>query len=265
MGNTVEELADANLIESIREHARWQGPAELVEEDGLLLFAGRTAYPGAYRNAAARLDRGLSAQDALARAREFFAARARGFTMWALGEHDQDLVALAERAGMQRIADSPCMLVEAKLPEPEQPAEIRVERFSHADHVRDAIAVNAQAYPLLGLSAEELRAGFPEPERLLSDSVAGFVAYDALGPAATALTVLSGDSAGVYWVGTVPRAHRAGLGGLCTVLATNAGFEHGARVVTLQASPFGAPLYSRLGYRTYCKLRWYLAKAETLT
>lgn len=39
---TLEQLADANLIESIREHARWQGPVELIEQGGVLLFAGRT-------------------------------------------------------------------------------------------------------------------------------------------------------------------------------------------------------------------------------
>ena len=261
---SVEQLADANLIESIREHARWQGPVELVEEGGVLMFAGRTAYPGAYRNAAARTDPSVSAEDVLARARAFFAARDRGFTLWAVNEGDRDLDAAAEKLGMQCTADSPCMLVEAPLPVPGAPPEIRVERFDTADHVRDALTVNAQAYPLLGLSADELRAGFPDPERLLSDCIEGFVAYDALGPVATALTIVSGESAGVYWVGTVPRAHRTGLGGLCTTLATNAGFERGARVVTLQASPLGAPLYARLGYRTYAKIRWYLAKAEKL-
>jgi hypothetical protein len=166
---------------------------------------------------------------------------------------------------MKRIADSPCMLVEAPVSVPEVPSDVRVERFNDVSHVRDAIAVNAQAYPLLGLSADELRAGFPEPERLLSDNTVGFVAYDAIGPVATALTLLSGESAGLYWVGTVPRAHRTGMGGLCTRLATNAGFEHGARVVTLQASPMGAPLYARLGYRTYGKLRWYLAARDNLS
>lgn len=261
---TLEQLADANLIESIREHARWQGPVELIEQGGVLLFAGRTAYPGAYRNSVARIDPAISAEEVLARARAFFKERARGFTLWALGKHDQDLDAHAQKLGMQCTAHSPCMLVEAPLPVPEIAPGIRIERFDKADHVRDAIAINAQAYPLLGLSADETRAGFPEPERLLADHIEGFVAYDAIGPVATALTLLTAESAGLYWVGTVPRAHRTGLGGLCTRLATNAGFDHGARVVMLQASPLGAPLYTRLGYRTYAQARWYRAKAEDL-
>jgi hypothetical protein len=265
MTASAEQLADANLLESIREHARWQGPVELIDQGGVLLFAGRTPYPGAYRNAVARVDPGVSAEEVLARARVFFAERARGFSLWALGERDRDLDAVAKQLNMQCTADSPCMLVEAPLPVPDTPPEIRVERFDTVEHVADAIMINAQAYPLLGLSADETRAGFPVPERLLSERINGFVAYDALGPVATALTLLSGESAGIYWVGTVPRAHRTGLGALCTTLATNAGFEHGARVVMLQASPLGAPLYARLGYRTYAQARWYRAQAQTLT
>lgn len=79
----------------------------------------------------------------------------------------------------------------------------------------------------------------------------GCVAYQGEQPVSTALTLLSGEGAGVYWVGTAAAARRSGLGELCTRLATNAGFAGGARVVTLQASPFGESIYRRIGYRTY--------------
>jgi ribosomal protein S18 acetylase RimI-like enzyme len=252
-----EELADANLIESIREHARWQASGELIEENGLLLFAGSTSYPGAYRNCAVRLERGLAAEDAVRRARDFFGARGRGFTLWVRSGRDDDLDSLAESSGMQRVADGPCMLVDAPLSLRNPPPAVRTERFTQESHVRDAIVINAEAYALLGLAPEETHATFPEPARLLSDRVVGFVAYRADGPVAAALTLLHGQSAGVYWVGTAVRAQRIGLGGLCTTLATNAAFERGARVVMLQASPFGAPLYARLGYTTYGRARWY--------
>lgn len=259
MTQTLEELADANLIESIREHARWQDPAELVERDGLLLMAGRNDYPGAYRNCVARTDAAVPAEEVLRRAREFFAARGRGFTAWVLTGRDADLEALAVAANMTRVADGPCMLVDAQLDVEQAPAGVHVERFAHEGHVRDAIAINAEAFALLGLPPEEIRAGFPEPARLLSERVVGFVAYDAAGPVATALTILQREAAGIYWVGTVERAQHKGLGGLCTRLAANAGFERAARVVMLQASPFGAPLYANLGFRTYGRARWYRA------
>lgn len=260
-----EQLADANLIESIREHARWQAPVELTEHRGLLLLAGRSDYPGAYRNAAVRLDSGLSAEEALARAREFFGGRGRGFTLWVRTGVDDDLETLAVEAGLNRVADGPCMLVEAPLDEVRDlPEGIHIQRFADAQHVRDAIAVNAEAYAMLGLPAEETRASFPDPARLLSPRIIGFVAYDAAGPVSTALTLIDGAHAGIYWVGTVARAQRLGLGGLCTRLATNAAFERQARVVMLQASPFGAAVYERLGFETYGRARWYRAAVKPI-
>ena len=254
------ELADANLIESIREHARWQAPAELIEERGVLLLRGRNDYPGAYRNSVARIDPSQPAADTLARAREFFAAHARGFTLWVRSGVDDDLETVALAAGMQCVADGPCMLVESPVIAGNAPPEgVRVERFAHEGHVRDAIAINAEAYALLGLDPQQTRAGFPDPSRLLSPGIIGFVAYDAAGPVATALTLIDGEGAGIYWVGTVSRAQRLGLGGLCTRLATNAAFERSVRVVMLQASPFGAPLYTRLGFETYGRAKWYRA------
>jgi hypothetical protein len=255
---SLEDLCDANLIESIREHARWQSPCEVVEKDGLLLIAGHSAFPGAYRNSIARLDRRVPAAEALRRAQEFFQARGRGFTVWVRTRHDEDIEKLLLAAERQRITDGPCMLIETRLADVDPPAGVRIEAFTEERHVRDAIAINAEAYQALGLAAEQTRKTFQLPERVLSERVIGFVAYQNGRAVSTALTIMSGASAGVYWVGTVSAAQRMGLAGLCTRLATNAGFDHGAQVVTLQASPFGEPVYRRLGYRTYERVRWYL-------
>ena len=56
---------------------------------------------------------------------------------------------------------------------------------------------------------------------------------------------------------TLPASRGRGLGEVCTALATNAGFERGAPVVTLQASPMGLPIYTRMGYRACDQLRRY--------
>jgi hypothetical protein len=254
---SLEDLCDANLIESIREHARWQNPCEVVENNGILLLAGHSAFPGAYRNSVARLDQRVPAAEVLRRAQEFFRGRGRGFSVWVRTHHDEDIEQLLLAADRQRLTDSPCMLIETRLADAEPPAGVRVEAFAEERHVRDAIAINAEAYEALGFPAAETRATFQLPGRVLSERVVGFVAYQGGRAVSTALTILSGAGAGVYWVGTVSAAQRMGLAGLCTRLATNAGFDHGARVVTLQASPFGEPLYRRLGYRAYERVRWY--------
>jgi ribosomal protein S18 acetylase RimI-like enzyme len=256
------DIADANLIESVREHARWQVPCERVEEDGLLFVAGANAFPIGYRNCAVRVDRNVGAQDVLERAREFFGRRGRGFAVPVCTERDEDLESVLQATGLKPRADIPRMLIERPLPDAPMPPEVRVERFAEERHVRDAVEINAEAFQLNRLPPEEARLFFGRPSELLSGRVTGYVAYRQNQPVSTALTILSGAGAGVYWVGTVASAQRSGLGSLCTRLATNAGFARGASVVTLQASPFGEPVYRRLGYRTYGRLKWYVQRAS---
>jgi hypothetical protein len=258
MAHTVQDLSDANYIQSVREHARWQDPCEFAEQDGLILVAGANAFPIAYRNCAVRVDRRLAPKDALARAREFFGARRRGFTLITRDSRDEDLAAFSTTAGLKPVGEIPCMLIETPLAEPRVPSDIRIDRFREERHVQDAVAVNAEAYEAIKLPAREARAYFGRPKELLSERVEGFVAYRDARPVSTALTIFSGESAGVYWVGTAESARRRGLGEICTRLATNAGFERGAKVVTLQASPYGEPIYKQLGYRTYDRTRRFM-------
>ncbi len=254
MTPSCQDLADANLVEAIREHARWQTPCECVEADGVLMVAGANAFPIAFRNCVARVDGAVPADRVLDLAGDFFGERSRGCAVIVRGSRDGDIEAALRDMGLAPMADSPCMLIESPLAEPAIPPGIRIERFDSERRVLDAVRVNAEAYEAIKLPAEESRVFFGKPAALLSEKVVGFVAYRDAVPVATALTILSGKSAGVYWVGTAAHARRAGLGELCTRLATNAGFAGGASVVTLQASSFGEPIYARLGYQTYDRL-----------
>lgn len=263
MAESIFDLADANLLESVREHARWQTPCECIEEDGVLLVAGPNDFPAGYRNCVARTDPRATAHEILDRARDFFAARRRRFVVLVRAHRDPDLEAALLAVGANMRHDVPCMLIEAPLPDVEPPPGIRIDRFTEERHVLDAVQVNAEAYQANRLPPAEAKIYFNRPSTLLSERVIGFVAYRGAAPLSTALTLMSGRGAGLYWVGTAVAAQRTGLAGLCTRLATNAGFARGASVVTLQASPFGEPVYRRLGYRTYDRMKWYSYPAAT--
>ncbi len=257
MSPSIQNIADANLLQAIREHARWQEPSECVEQDGVLMMAGANAFPGVFRNCVARTDGRIPAAEVLARSQAFFSQRGRGFAVLVRGRRDQDLVEALQAEGLTPLGDNPCMLIEMPVAEPVIPAGIRIERFDDVARVQDAMEISAEAYEALRLPAEETRVFFGKPEALVSPQVIGFVAYRDDVPVSTALTILSGEGAGIYWVGTTAAARRSGLGELCTRLATHAGFASGARVVTLQASPYGEPIYQRLGYQTYDRLLRY--------
>lgn len=149
------------------------------------------------------------------------------------------------------------MLIEEPIVVPAPGGDIHVEQFAEERHIRDATTVNAEAYQALGLPATETHTLFADCARVAARNLIGFVIYRDGQPLATAMTIKSPRGAGVYWVGTSTKAQRLGLASMCSGLAANAGFSTGASVVTLQASPFGEPVYRRLGYRTYDRLKWF--------
>jgi hypothetical protein len=262
MTKNICDLADANLIESIREHARWQSPCEMLEADGILLVAGVTDLPGGYKNCAARVDPDMPAREMVARAKKFFRDKNRGFSMLVRASRDQDLEEVAKEEGFVQRSEAPCMLTDAPVSIPALRDDIRIEKFAEDRHIRDATMINAEAYQALGLPATETHAMFADFARIAARDLIGCVAYRGQRPLATAMAIKSPDCAGVYWVGTAIKAQRMGLASVCTALVTNAGFSEGASVATLQASPFGEPVYQRLGYRTYDRMKWFRYSAK---
>jgi predicted acetyltransferase len=75
------------------------------------------------------------------------------------------------------------------------------------------------------------------------------------------MTIVSHGVAGIYWVGSLEQARGKGLGRAVTAAATNAGFELGAEIASLQASPMGKPIYEAMGYETVFDYRLFMSPA----
>jgi len=258
---------DANLVESLREGARWQRSARLVEEGGLLLARGSTSFPVGLSNAVMRLDPRLPASEVVARAREFFAGDGRAFTLWVRGAQDVDLEVLAVEERMYRVSDlpTPWMVLRRRLPEPPLPEGVTLALVRDVSDLRDVVQVSQQAWEPVGLPPAETAALLARPERLLAPHLIWAIARLDGRPVATAMVLCSHGVAGVYWVGTVPDARRKGLAELVTRAVGNAGFDAGMRVAALQASAMGHPVYLRMGYETVATTRWYLARSARRT
>ncbi len=69
-------------------------------------------------------------------------------------------------------------------------------------------------------------------------------------PVAGSVLVVTGRTAGIYWVATDPRHRRRGYGEAVTWAGLAGGEELGARVGFLPASPLGRPVYEHMGFRT---------------
>jgi ribosomal protein S18 acetylase RimI-like enzyme len=224
-------LGHLNLIELSRESTRWGSGGALEESDGVLLFATGSWLP-VVCNGAFRTDPDVPAEVLVARADAFFAARRRGYTVMVRDtEADADLAAACRAAGLETFGE----------PAPEMICAAPVEAARPDGFDLRLVSTEAQVAELLSL-----------PRRFLAaPNVVAVVAYDeADEPLAAAITLLSHGVAGLYWVGTVEKARRSGLGRAVTAAVTNIAFDRGASLVTLQASVMGEPVYRAMGYQS---------------
>jgi predicted GNAT family acetyltransferase len=243
----ISEATHLNLVEFARSPARWSSAGALLEEHGAVLAAGGRPYPVVFNNALREVRAAIGGEELLERAAAFFGPRGHSFGVWVRSDVDDDLRPACTDRGLQRVVAFPQMVCDAPVSMPaDGPQPVRV-----ADDVgvQDFWDVCASAYESIGLPRDAIDS-LDRFSMLLVPSVVAYVLYLSGEPVSAALAMVSHGVGGIYWVGTVPAARRHGYGDLCSRAATNAGFALGAKTMCLQASPMGAPIYERLGYRT---------------
>jgi hypothetical protein len=239
-----------NLVDSSRQLFELDAGAEIETGPGWMLGAGSDPHP-AISNVAFRTDDGLDAEELLARASEFFGRRQRGFSLWARDgiAEDRALLAAASSAGLQAVYAMPEMILKGPVPPRPLPAGAELRRLRAEDEVDAYWKVAAASFASLGFPPE-IFGSYRDRTGLLADNIAAFIAYVDDEPVSVAMTIVSHGVAGIYWVGSVESARGGGLGRAVTAAATNAGFELGADLASLQASHMGEPVYAAMGFET---------------
>lgn len=248
-----------NLIDSSQQLFELDGGAVIEAGDGWLFGAGSPSHP-VISNAAFRSGDDVDAAEFIARAKDFFAARERGFSVWIRGEEraDRGLTAAASEADLQLVYEMPEMVLRSPVEEPPLPSGVELRQLSEVRQADDYWKVAAASYTSLGFPPE-IFAGYSNHDGLLAENVAAFIAYLDDEPVSIAMTIVSHGVAGIYWVGSLKQARGKGLGRAVTAVATNAGFELGAEVASLQASPMGKPVYEAMGYETLFDYRLFMS------
>ena len=248
------EQPDADLIAAVHDATAEAYRATVlrsggheVDIAGLSCFVGTTPSPFIV-NTAVRSGRVASAEEALRAAWATYASVGHAFLLMASDGSDRDLEAAAEETGWRMVLEMPVMVSRGALPDaPPAPGVV----LRRADPLADLEAFRDVAVAGFATDADEVAAVqsvFSRPASLEPADTAAFVASVDGVDAAAALVFVTQGIGIVEWVATAAAFRRRGLGAAVTRAATNAGFERGAAIVALQASPMGKSVYADLGF-----------------
>jgi ribosomal protein S18 acetylase RimI-like enzyme len=244
---TRSRLADHHLTQVLGYFARHADGADLVEQDGTLLFASAARFTGAFHAGAVRLDPAADPVGVLRVARRFAGARGRELMVWVLAHADADLAQAARAEGLSAGPAVVGMTIDAPPASPQIPADVDLVQVTDTDTAAQLAQVHRHEFAAQGRPVQAVE-HFASPRVLLSPHVSAFVARLQGQPAACAMCLTTGEVAGIYWVATRADARRRGLGNLLTRTAVRAGFARGARLVVLHATDLGRPVYDRIGF-----------------
>src|SRR4030042_125937 len=251
-------LSDLNLAESYREISRWNPHTDMAEQAGILFVSGAGTFAGI--NFVMRVGNYLrSSPDMLIdRARSFFAARKRSFSIVVREHLDKDLLDTCKGLELFQVANAPGMVIEDLVQDRPLPEGVRLQQAHTEAMVKDFAEVAARSFTALGMPEDVGRNVFSEPGDLLAPHLHLAVAYLNDKPVSCALSLLSHGIGGIYYVGTIEAARGMGLAEHCTRAAGNAALRLGARCVVLQASVYGEPVYRRMGYKEFTRYPWFI-------
>lgn len=235
------DAADYNFAHSINVFAGTSKTGEVLEARDFVL--GNTKAPVAEFNQGYLKQPNYKLERTLERVLAYYARSGVPHRLHLGSEHaalGQELLARGYAEGKA----VPCMVLTGARCEAAAVKGLRVERVADAAQLAhfQRIAFESFGYPvaiapvaltedLLRLPHAELFVGFYEGE-----------------PACCSMLLVTGDMAGVYWVGALAGYRQKGLGAAITAHAVAAGVARGCKDACLQASEMGAPVYRRLGF-----------------
>ena len=249
-------LADKNLADSIRHQIKTLENVKIYETENYMIYSIGVETKDAHLNGALCLNDDY-AEEMMNKADDFFKDLGLSLTVWVRDHADFKLEKLLKSRGLsaRREPGSPVMAIEDRITVVNLPEGFKVKGVNNRKGVEDFSIVVKEAFEKTPVEIEKM---FQTDETVIAANVLAFVIYKDNEPAAAALTVISKELAGIYWVGVRKNARGMGLGSFITQIVTNAGFDSGKNLVILQASEAGEKVYKKLGYQTITRYRTYV-------
>jgi GNAT superfamily N-acetyltransferase len=239
------EVMDRNMRAMYAAMARATPGGRAVERDGLCLCGTPT---GNVASNMAIVTGPVRAETIRRETERFFRREGLPFSLWTRAHADAALVAELESAGFVALDRQPGMVFRAGSALPEPPPSLDL-RLVQDDAGRAACAtIMGRAFAVYGLPEASTAAHFADAGSVIGPDRWAILACREGRAVAGAVAYLADGVAGIGWVGTLPEAAGRGFGGAVTTAVVREALSRGVRLVNLQASAMGAPLYARLGF-----------------
>ena len=216
----------------------------MLEQDGILCAGTGGAVP--YCNQAIVFAEPEDPASSLATAIKFFEERDLHFAFQV--PHGSRVMTVITAQGLIETGITPFMILDPiedsswRLP----PVELEVTRARDA---RDVDEMNEILHETFGMPMDSVLT-FRLERFLDNDDVKMFVGRVDGKAVTTATSVVIGEAAGIFQVGTLEPHRGKGFGEVMTAESIKAAADAGARIAFLQASGSGFPIYKRMGFQT---------------
>ena len=219
--------------------------ARVATEEGLLLSSIALPYAG-FRTA---VPVGPTSRASIEAARAFFADDPEAFVVYARPDVDTELAG----KGVMELFRAPQMVCTEPPAAPSVGSDVDVVVTRDRGDLHDYAVVAGKAFADLNFPEDQTTVSLDRPSFVDDPRVALAVARVDGSVVAGAVAVTEGAGSYISFVAADKEARRRGLGDAVTRLVTRAGFDAGASMASLEASPFGYHVYERMGYREVFK------------
>jgi ribosomal protein S18 acetylase RimI-like enzyme len=218
-----------------------------VEDRGITYVVGTDPTP-VIINSAFRTDPTVTPADLLARSRAFYSGLGHQFTLVTSDDLDADVREGAAASGWTMALALPAMVCRNRLPERPLPPGASLRRVDPVADIASFRYIERDGFASDEDEVAAVESVFGSPAALAADeTIAVIASIDGIDAAVAMADVIDGVTY-VGFVATLPAFRRRGLGDTVTRAVTNGGFDGGAEIAMLEASPMGRSVYERMGF-----------------
>ncbi len=192
--------------------------------------------------------------------KEFYRQQNLRFWWWVYPRGDSSQTKeMLENAGMRLIAQIPCMAADfnIKTLNDKTPDEVTVSEVKDTNDLLVWADVSLRGFQMPERAREQYNKFVLSFQRGNKEAQKLFLAYIDKKPVATSLLFMDKDTAGIYYVATLPEYRNRGMGYFVTLAAMRAAKAAGHNNIILQATPAGEKVYRRIGFQEICRAHIY--------